>query len=184
VRALSRDGTIDGQQAKFALNQVYAATEHYVLLEVELDKALATDGEQELGLVKVAYILPGSGTRQALDASIRGRFSNSEEDVKAGIDPKVTEAVVEQVTRERTRQAVVLQDQGKVKEARELLLQNAGEIQGLIGTMVPSQRMLDLQRQYYSLGASVAPAAPSQLSLERKMLRQLDAGMAGSGVRY
>ena len=57
VRALSRDGTIDGQQAKFALNQVYAATEHYVLLEVELDKALATDGEQELGLVKVAYTL-------------------------------------------------------------------------------------------------------------------------------
>ena len=42
VRALSRDGAIDGQQAQFTLNQVYAATEHYVLLEVELDKALAT----------------------------------------------------------------------------------------------------------------------------------------------
>jgi len=50
--------------------------------------------------------------------------------------------------------------------------------------MAPSQRMLDLQRQYYSLGASAAPAAPTQLSLERKMLRQLDAGTAGSGVRY
>ena len=184
VRALSRDGAIDGQQAKFTLNQVYAATEHYVLLEVELDKALATDGEQELGLVKVAYTLPGSGARQALDASIRGRFSNSEEEVKAGTDAKVTEAVVEQVTRERTRRAVLLQDQGRVKEARELLMQNANEIQGLTATMAPSQRMLDLQRQYYSLGANAAPAAPTQLSLERKMLRQLDAGTAGSGVRY
>ena len=184
VRALSRDGSIDGQQARFTLNQVYAATEHYVLLEVELDKALATDGERELGLVKVAYTLPGSGARQTLDAGIRGRFSNSEEEVKAGIDTKVSEAVVEQVTRERTRRAVMLQDQGKVKEARELLMQNAAEIQGLTATMAPSQRMLDLQRQYYSLGASAAPAAPSQLSLDRKILRQLDAGSAGAGVRY
>lgn len=184
VRALSRDGTIEGQRAKFTLNQVYAATEHYVLLEVELDKALATDGEQELGLVKVAYTMPSSGARQALDASIRGRFSASEAEVKAGIDPKVTEAVVEQVTRERARQAVILQDQGKIKEARELLLQNASQIQGLTATMAPSKRMRDLQSQYYSLGASVAPAAPAQINLERKMLRQLDAGMAGSGVRY
>ena len=50
--------------------------------------------------------------------------------------------------------------------------------------MAPSQRMLDLQRQYYSLGASAAPAAPSQLSLDRKVLRQLDAGAAGASVRY
>jgi hypothetical protein len=104
--------------------------------------------------------------------------------VKAGIDPRVTEAVVEQVTRERARQAVILQDQGKIKEARELLLQNASQIQGLTATMAPSKRMRDLQSQYYSLGASVAPAAPAQINLERKMLRQLDAGMAGSGVRY
>ena len=39
VRALSRDGTIEGQRASFTLSQVYAATEHYVLLEVELDKS-------------------------------------------------------------------------------------------------------------------------------------------------
>jgi Ca-activated chloride channel family protein len=184
VRALSREGAIEGQRATFALNQVYAATEHYVLLEVELDKTLAADGEQELGHVKVGYTLPGSGARQTLDAGIRARFSRSDEDIKAGIDTKVSEAVVEQITRERTRRAVLLQDQGRVKEARELLMQNANEIQGLTASMAPSQRMLDLQRQYYSLGASAAPAAPSQLSLDRKVLRQLDAGAAGASVRY
>ena len=42
VRALSRDGLIEGQRAQFTLNQVYAATEHYVLLEVEIDKAPAS----------------------------------------------------------------------------------------------------------------------------------------------
>ena len=157
VRALSRDGTIDGQRASFTLNQVYAATEHYVLLEVELDKSQAGAAEQELGLVKVAYTAPDTGARQALEAAVRGRFSTSEAEVKAGYDSKVAEAVVEQVTRERARRAVELQDQGKTKEARELLLQNASEIGSLVGSMMPSQRMLDLQRQYQALGAQAAP---------------------------
>ncbi len=37
VRALSRDGKVEGAHAQFQLNQVYAATEHYVLLELEFD---------------------------------------------------------------------------------------------------------------------------------------------------
>ena len=68
--------------------------------------------------------------------------------------------MVEQVTRERTRRAVLLQDQGRVKEARELLMQNANEIQGLTASMAPSQRMLDLQRQYYSLGRQAPRRRP------------------------
>lgn len=184
VRALSRDGNIVGQNAGFTLSQVYAATEHYVLLEVEVDNTLAGDGEQELGLVKVAYTAPDSGVRQTLQAAVRGRFSTSEAEVKAGADPKVAEAVVEQVTRERARRAVELQDQGKIKEARDLLLQNASEIRSLAATVKPTQRMLDLEQQYQALGVQAAPASPTQMSLGRKVLRQLDAGMAGSGVRY
>jgi Ca-activated chloride channel family protein len=184
VRAISRDGTVEDRKASFRLNQVYAATEHYVLLEVALDKDLATDGEQQLGVVKVAYSAPGSDERQALDASIRGRFSASDEEVKVGVDQKVAEAVVEQVTRERAQRAVELQDQGKIKEARELLLQNASEIQNMAKTTKPSQRMLDLQSQYYALGAQTSPATPQQMSLGRKLLRQLDSGAAGSAVRY
>ena len=184
VRALSRDGLVEGQRAQFTLNQVYAATEHYVLLEVEIDKAPASSDEQELGSVKVAYTLPASGAKAALDAPIRARFSASEAEVKAGIDPKVAEAVVEQVTRERAQRAIALQDQGKVKEARELLMQNASEIQGLAASMPPSPRMLDLQRQYQALGAQAAPATADQLNLGRKLLRQLEAPAASAGVRY
>ena len=50
--------------------------------------------------------------------------------------------------------------------------------------MKPSRRMLDLQRQYQALGAQAAPAKPGQMSLGRKLLRQLDAPTAGAGVRY
>jgi Ca-activated chloride channel family protein len=188
VRALSRDGTIDGQRASFTLGQVYAATEHYVLLEVEVDGAVdstrAGDGERQLGLVKVAYAAPAGGARQSLQAAVRGRFSASDAEVKAGADPKVAEAVVEQVTRERARRAVELQDQGRITEARDLLLQNATEIRSLAATVKPTQRMLDLEKQYQALGTQAAPATPMQMRLDRKVLRQLDAGMAGYGVRY
>ena len=50
--------------------------------------------------------------------------------------------------------------------------------------MVPSARMIELQKQYYALGAQAAPAKPGQLNLERKVLRQLEAPAASAGVRY
>src|SRR5262245_2198508 len=100
VRALSREGIIEGQRAQFTLNQVYAATEHYILLEVDVAKELATpasmQGEQEFGIVKVAYTLPNSSERQTLDTAVRGRFTGADEEVKAAADLKVAEAVVEQ----------------------------------------------------------------------------------------
>ena len=113
VKAISRDGIITGSTAQFRMNQVYAATEHYVLLEVEIDKEHATGGEQDVGVVKVAYTDARSGEAQTLDTTIRARFSASAEDVRANADTKVGEVVLEQVTRARAREAVILRDQGR-----------------------------------------------------------------------
>lgn len=183
VRALSRDGNIEGQHAQFALNQIYAATEHYVLLEVAIDGAAPGAADQELGVVKVAYTNPASGAKATLDAPIRARFSAEEAEVKKAFDPKVAEAVVEQVTRERTQRAVALQDAGKLAEARELLMQNATELSNLMAAMPVTQRMVDLRSQYQALGAA-APVKPDQLNASRKLLRQLEAPAANAAVRY
>jgi Ca-activated chloride channel family protein len=188
VRALSRDGVIEGQKAQFTFNQVYAATEHYILLEVEVEKALAeaaaTPDEQEFGLVKVAYTVPESGTKQALDAPIRGRFSKVDDEVKAARDLKVTEAVLEQTTRERTQRAIALQDQGKIKEARELMMENATELNNLLATIPLSPHLNDLKNQYYVLGAQTGAMSADQLSSGRKAMRALQAPAAAAGVRY
>ena len=187
VRALSRDGVIDGQKARFTFNQVYAATEHYILMEVGVDKSVAeadtATQDQEFGLVKVAYTVPGSGAKQALDAPIRGRFSGADEEIKGARDVKVIEAVVEQTTRERTTRAIALQDQGKIKEARELMLENATELNSLLASMPMSPHLRDLQSQYYILGAQTG-AMPDQLSSGRKSMRALQAPAAAAGVRY
>ena len=182
VRALSRDGTIDGNRAQFHMNQVYAATEHYVLMEIEADKDLKA-GEQEIGIVKVAYTLPGNGAREAQDMTVRARLGGSEEEVKAGADKTVAEAVVEQVTRNRTQEAILLRDAGKTEEANKLLLQNAAEINAFVKTQPEaSQRLRDMEGQYWSMGS--APASPSQMGMQRKVLRSLDTYGAGSATRY
>src|SRR5215470_7156124 len=62
VRALSREGSVEDARARFNLNQVYAATEHYVLLELEFDGKAAAD-EQDFGRVHVAYTLPETGAQ-------------------------------------------------------------------------------------------------------------------------
>jgi len=185
VKAISRDGTIDGGKAQFLMNQVYASTEHYVLLEVELDPQLAVAGEQELGTVKVAYTQAGSSARRTLDTAIRARFSASEAEVKAGADTKVGEAVLEQVARARAREAVTLRDQGQHEQARQLLIQNATEIESYAASVpATSPQLIQLGKRFQALGAVPPSAAPGVLSTQRKTLREIDAAAPGAARRY
>jgi Ca-activated chloride channel homolog len=183
VRALSRDATIDGNRAQFRMNQVYAATEHYVLMEIEADKDLKA-GEQDIGIIKVAYTLPGNGARETQDMTVRARLGASDEEVKAASDKTVAEAVVEQVTRNRTQEAILLRDAGRTEEANKLLLQNAAEINAFVKVQPgASQRLRDLEGQYSAMGSAL-PASPTQMGLQRKVLRSLDTYGAGSSTRY
>jgi Ca-activated chloride channel homolog len=184
VRALSRDGNIEGQLAKFALNQVYQATEHYLLLEVEVDKAIAT-GEPELGRVRVTYTSPQDGARKTLDAAVSGRFSSSDADVKTSRDSTVLESVIEQTTRERTAAAIALRDQGRHEEARALFQQNVSEIGAYAATVpVLSERLQYLRKEYDAVANAPVAAAPAQWNAQRKLLRQLDTMQAGAASRY
>jgi Ca-activated chloride channel homolog len=185
VKTLSRDGAIAGSTASFSLNQVYAATEHYVLLEVEVDKDQAVAGERDLGTVKVAYTQAPGGGRQTLAAAVRGRFTSSDAEVATGADAKVAEAVVEQVVNERSRRVVELRDAGKLDEAQALIRQNALDIKAYAGSVAsPNAHILELGRQYDALGVQPAPTTAQQLGEQRKTLRYLQAPAAGSGTRY
>jgi Ca-activated chloride channel family protein len=185
VRALSRQADISGQQAQFRLNQVYQATEHYVLLELELDREVASAGDQILGRVRVAYTSPQDGSAQTLDAAIRGRFSASETEAQKSRDNLVLGSVLEQVTRERSAAAVELRDAGKHEEARALLRQNVTEIDAYAASAPAlSERLQHLKKEYGAIANAPAAAAPAQWNAQRKLLRQLDAAPPSAGVRY
>ena len=182
VRALSRDGSIEAQHAQFRLNQIYQATEHYVLLELEVDGKAATDAE-DLGRVHVAYTVPETGARETMTAAVHGRFSQAAEEASASGDTTVLESVVEQTTRERARSAVVLRDQGQAEAARALFAQNASDIEAYL-KVKPSARLEELHKQYGTIATTAAASSPSQWNQMRKELRQLDTKAAGAPVRY
>jgi Ca-activated chloride channel family protein len=172
TRALSREGDVQGDRAAFKMNQIYAATEHYVLLELEVEGATPAD-ERDLGRVHVSYTVPDTGAREVIEAPIRGRFSAS------------AVAVVEQTARARAQEAVKLRDEGKHTEAAKLFQQNVEEIQTVQGTLAQPSKALDgLQRQYDTFSKTTPVAPASQLMMERKALRQMDSGNNTGGARY
>jgi len=150
VRALSRDGKIEGQTAQFQLNQVYAATEHYVLMEVEVDQSAAGGGagsDADLGRVRVTYTAPQDGSLRTVETPVRARFSESTAEVAASRDNAVLEAVVEQNVRARTAAAIELRDQGRHGEAQALFSRNVQEIDAQAVHAPLSDRLQYLKRQ-------------------------------------
>jgi Ca-activated chloride channel homolog len=183
VRALSRDGKIEGQTAQFQLNQVYAATEHYVLMEVEVDQS-ATHGDADLGRVRVTYTATQDGARQTIETPVRARFSESNAEIAASRNSAVIESVVEQSVRERTAAAITLRDQGRLGEAQALFRQNVQEIDAQAAFAPLSDRLQYLKRQYDGIAATPPTASSSILGDQRKFLRQMDANPAAPGSRY
>jgi Ca-activated chloride channel family protein len=184
VRGLSRDAKIDGQTAQFQLNQIYAATEHYVLMEVEVDPG-ATDatGDTDLGRVRVTYTAPQDGSRQTIETPVHARFSQSATEIAASRDNAVIESVVEQSVRARTAAAIELRDQGRHGEAQALFSQNVQEIDAQAAHAPLSNRLQYLKRQYHGIAAQPAPSAAAR-GEQRKFLRQMDSNPAAPGARY
>ena len=185
VRALSRDGKIEGQTAQFQLNQVYAATEHYVLMEVEVDQGAAGDASArcDLGRVRVTYTAAQDGARQTIETPGPGALQRIRHRSAASRDNAVVESVVEQSVRARTAAAIALRDQGRHGEAQALFRQNVQEIDTQAAHAPLSNRLQYLKQQYDGIVAA-PPASPSAQGDQRKFLRQMDSNPAASGSRY
>ena len=126
--------------------------------------------------------LPISDT---IETAIRGRFTQSEDDVTASRDKTVLEAVLEQTTSERAQLAVELRDQGKTDEAARLLRQNAAELRAyLTGAAKPSAALQELEGQYGSFARALVASPPSQWTVQRKVLRQMEVKQPGAATRY
>ena len=128
VKVLGRQANISGQRVVAAINQIYSKQEKYLMLEVEVPEGRA-ETRLDIANVRVAYANMGTKTTDRLASSVAVRFSESEKQVTDNRDRQVLEAAVMQVATERNIMATQLRDQGKVEEARELLLMNSGYLQ-------------------------------------------------------
>ncbi len=123
VRVLGREATIIGQRITTRLNQIYGRQEKYLLLEVEM-AAAAAGRTRAMASVAVDYIDMIHQGKKHLSQETSVTYSSSAQLVRANTNAQVMVAAVEQIGNLANRQAVALRDQGKIKEARKLLLGN------------------------------------------------------------
>ena len=123
VRLLGREGDISGQKVVTTLNQIYSNQEQYILLEVEVP-ATEEKVARDIATVGLKYLNMGTKTRDQLSSSVAARFTKSPVLVAQNINNEVMVSCISQIGLENNRKATQLRDQGRVKEAQALLLQN------------------------------------------------------------
>jgi len=124
IRVLGREADITRQTVTTYVNQVYGNQEKYVLLEVEVP-AQQAGTEQNLANVNVSYVNMASKNPDKIARVASTRFTGSASLVESSTNATVMTSAIEQIAVERNKQAVLLRDQGKIEEARKVLLDNA-----------------------------------------------------------
>ena len=128
VRALGREATINGRKATIALSQLYAKQQKHVLFEVKVPPGTAGK-KRALADVAVNYSNMINKTRGNKKSAVAVEFAATKVAVAKRQNKQVMEAAVEAIAADQSRQAVALRDQGKVKEAQKVLVDNARYLQ-------------------------------------------------------
>lgn len=123
VRVLNREAEISGQQIVTHLNQLYSRQEKYLLVEVEVPSTKA-ERTREVADVSVSYANMLTRTTDELASSLSVRFTQSKEIVQANTNEAVMVSCVLQKATDANKLATNLRDQGKVEEAKEVLIIN------------------------------------------------------------
>jgi Ca-activated chloride channel family protein len=124
VRALGREATINGRKATMSLSQLYAKQQKNVVFEVKVP-AGAAGAKRNLADVAVSYSNMVSKKKAAKRSAVAVEFSADKSLVASRQNRVAMELAVEAIATDNNRQAVVLRDQGKVKEAQQTLERNA-----------------------------------------------------------
>lgn len=124
VKVLNYDADIVGQLVSLDLGQLYSRQERYFVVEVEVTCGDA-DTTKEVANVSVKYNNLVTETTDKLASAIEVKFSDSEEIVENAVEKEIMASCLIQVANQRNRRATALRDEGKIEEARQLLISNS-----------------------------------------------------------
>ncbi|MFP4057720.1 MAG: vWA domain-containing protein [Candidatus Brocadiia bacterium] len=144
LRLLGREGIIDGQTVTTTLNQLYSSQEKYVLLEVQVPPS-EEGAVRDVASVSLSYLNMETGKTDQLTSSLAVRFAASQELVDKNANGEVQEAAVAQIATFNNALATRLRDEGKIEQARQLLLENA-EFLGRNAAALESEQLRTLQK--------------------------------------
>jgi Ca-activated chloride channel family protein len=125
---MNRDGDINGSQVELRLNQVLRNQEKFALIEVELPAG--RNGQNlQLANATITYRDVSRKQNSRNQGTVSIRYTDNASVALASRLTTVKEDVVLQTATERSEAAMQLRDQGKIKEAAELLELNADELE-------------------------------------------------------
>ena len=123
IRVLNREAEISGNNIVTHLNQLYSLQEKYLLVEVEIPST-AAERTREIANVSVSYANMLTRTTDELASSLSVRFTESTEIVQKNTNQAVMVSCVLQKATDANKLATNLRDQGKVEEAKKVLINN------------------------------------------------------------
>lgn len=123
IRVLNREAEISGNNIVTHLNQLYSLQEKYLLVEVEVPST-AAERTRGIANVSVSYANMLTRTTDELASSLSVRFTESTEIVQKNTNQAVMVSCVLQKATDANKLATNLRDQGKVEEAKKVLVNN------------------------------------------------------------
>jgi Ca-activated chloride channel family protein len=152
---VGREGTIRGQRAELALNQLYGGQEKFALVEVEVSPAKA-GVEREIARARVSYEDALTQRAASVSAQRSVKFSAETKTVVASADHKVQADYAANLLAVAKDEAIALVDSGKKQEAAALIRQRSEELK-VMGKVYSNVAVQE----------SAAAAAPEAARLER-----------------
>jgi len=167
VRVLGREADIYGQTVSANISQLYSDQEKYIILEVEV-AAHAAGESMQVATVDVSYSNLETHVVDRLSSTAGVSFSVSEEEVENNTDGEVMAPAVEQIAIEKSKEAVILRDQGRIEEARKVLKKNAI----YLGDNAKKYKSKKLEEFGASQESSVEKLDDRHWNKQRKLLRK------------
>ncbi|MBT3274091.1 MAG: VWA domain-containing protein [Spirochaetales bacterium] len=134
VRVLGREAEIVGSSVITSINQIYSNGEKYVLLEVEVDSHRS--GEN-VALAEITLHYNNMATQRVdrLRNEIGVQFTTNQPTVEENMDKAAMVSAVMQIAAERSEEAVILRDAGRVQEAKAAVQANSQFLQSNAATL-------------------------------------------------
>ena len=120
LRIVGREGRIRGNTVEVPLNQLYAGQDKYALVEVEISDGRA-DQTREIARAQISYWDLGKNATVQANGRVEATFSKDEKTVLASTNQAVVQEHLLNEYAVKQLKATELYDQGKQKEALDLL---------------------------------------------------------------
>lgn len=173
IRFIGRNGSINGQSAEVAINQIYGGEEKYALVEVEV-QAGAENTERTVVNAKAVFEDPVSQQTSTLSAMRKARFSADEKTVAKYANHGVQTEYAKNIVALAQEKAIVLIDAGRQQEAAKLMKENASSLNSLAnayGISAVAGISEDLEKKAKSIEAHGFGATSREKIQNRKIMQ-------------